>query len=254
MVYKTIYLCYYYVGDRMSKVNLIGCIFVLDEDDNNSIRRNNIKRIKLVFKKDNLISIKYDGENSIKTIIRDEITRCIGTDSFYLNQVYTLGEAKYNDNSIDVIYTAITNITNVNLAKNCYLVNYSINNSTILVDDKSYKYKTKEILSNNSEKIYNIEASDLDTEKRILCIMTCYDYIKTNINNSDILFSFLPKMFTLEDAHIVYSTILSKNVDKSNFRKRIIPCCIATKDIKTGKGFRPTKYYKLKNNIHNIII
>ena len=77
--------------------------------------------------------------------------------------------------------------------------------------------------------------------------MICYKKIRSNIDNTDILFKFMASTFTLEDVRILYELIKNTTVDKSNFRKKIIKYCEKT-DTKDNKkiGYRPSQNYKFK--------
>ena len=66
------------------------------------------------------------------------------------------------------------------------------------------------------------------------------------MDNSDIIFKFFGNSFTLEDVRIVYELIKEVNVDKSNFRKKIIKYCEEVYTETTKKGYRPSKTYKFK--------
>ena len=77
--------------------------------------------------------------------------------------------------------------------------------------------------------------------------MISYKRIRSNIDNTDIVFKFMPSIFTLEDVRIVYELIKDTTVDKSNFRKKIIKYVEETEMISDEKnGFRPSKKYKFK--------
>ena len=52
----------------------------------------------------------------------------------------------------------------------------------------------------------------------------------------DIVFKFLSKSFTLEEVRIVYELIKGKEVDKSNFRKKIVKYCQKIDEIEVTKS------------------
>ena len=55
---------------------------------------------------------KYENM-SLKDTIRNEIKNIIGSDVFHLEQVYTLGETKFYNTGVNVIYLGITNVENI---------------------------------------------------------------------------------------------------------------------------------------------
>ena len=90
------------------KVNLICCLFVLDSDRNDNIRKKDIKKIKVLITKNNeLPEINFCG-NDMKKQVRKNISTIIGTEVFHLEQVFTMDY----ENSLDVLYLGVTNIDN----------------------------------------------------------------------------------------------------------------------------------------------
>lgn len=89
-----------------------------------------------------------------------------------------------------------------------------------------YKYQTKEVEDNNNiEYIHIIETEDKELRKSLLNLLISYKRIRNNADNTDILFKFMAKTFTLEDVRMVYEIIKDISVDKSNFRKKIMKYC-----------------------------
>ena len=54
---------------------------------------------------------------------------------------------------------------------------------------------------------------------KITELLTSYKKIVLKLDNSDIIYKFLPKYFALEDVRIIYEKLKDTKVDKSNFRK-----------------------------------
>ena len=232
-------------------INLVCPILVLDNESNSNIRKNDIKTLKLlVNKKDkSLISVCLNEVKDIKDTLKKYIKTIINSDKFHLEQVYTLGEERYYiDNSIDIIYLAIVNIKNINnLADNYSLIDFGINNNTIRFDDNIYDFKTLEKIKNNNIEYYHaIKVDNLCLEKELLEIIISYKHLRSKVDFSDIIFKFLGDTFTLEDVRLVYELIKEANVDKSNFRKRIIKYCEEVSGYSSKKGYRPSKLYKFK--------
>lgn len=240
------------------KVSIVGCLFVLDSMPSDNIKKNDIKTIKVLIDKNEnrLLNVLFDEKTDIKEQIKNKISDVIGSDKFHLEQVYTLAESKfYEDSTIDVIYMGLTNMENVKELSNDYkLVNLQIeDNETITLDDKIYNYETKLKKSNNNIEYYHeIDTKDLKTEKLLVEVLTTYKHLRSRIDTTDACFKLLPSLFTLEDVRNVYELIKGVTVDKSNFRKKIAKYVLEQDMIVTNKGYRPTKMYKfnpLENDI-----
>lgn len=228
------------------KINLVSCMFILDSEKNENIRKNDIKKIKvLVTKEKKLPMIDFDAKG-IKNQIRKNLSNIIGSNIFHLEQVFTMD---YKD-SIDVIYLGVTNIENVTkLNENYELVDFYVeNNNIITFGDKEYNYRTIEVEENNNiEYIHEIDTSDDIVKRTLLSLLISYKKIRSNADNTDILFKFMGSSFTLEDVRILYEIIKDSSVDKSNFRKKIIKYCEKVDEKTEGKnGYRPSQRYKFK--------
>lgn len=231
-------------------INLVCPLIVLDNEENTNIRKNDLKKLKiLVDKNGNLITAKVDSEATLKEIIREKISEITNTNNFHLEQVYTFGEEKYYFNkSIDIIYLAVTNIENIKkLDTNYKLVDFNLSENIISFDNDNYKFKTKEKITNNNIEYYHeVKTDNLELEKELLEILITYKHLRSKLDNSDIIFKFMPKYFTLEDVRIVYEMIKEISVDKSNFRKKIVKYCVETDVDISKKGYRPSKMYTFK--------
>ena len=208
-------------------IKLVCPVIVLENEINPNVRKNDIKKLKLlVDSDDNLVSVTVENKSTLKDLLRNKVKNIINSDIFHLEQVYTLGEEKYYlDNSVDII-------------------DFSINNSIINIDNKSYQFKTKEHITNNNIEYYHeIDAENIELEKKLLEIIICYKQLRSKLDNSDIIFKFMPKYFTLEDIRIVYEMIKEVTVDKSNFRKKIVKYCVEANIDSMKKGYRPSKLY-----------
>lgn len=239
------------------KIKLVGCIFILDEIVNEDIKKNNQKYINLLVDKEELL-IKTDvtREDDIKNTLRNKIIDILGNDKFHLEQVYTLGDKKYLfDDEIDIIYIAVTNQQNIKKdLKDYKLKNFDVKDNKIIFGEQIFNYHTEQKITNGGiEYFHVIDVDDLNFEKELLEILISYKHLKSRINNTDILFKFLPNSFTLEDVRQVYELITKSNVDKSNFRKRISNYVEDLNRIVT-KGHRPTKLYTYKVNKNDIWI
>ena len=228
------------------QVNLIGCIFVLESEKNDNIRKNEIKKLKLLVDTNNLVPSFSFNNGDIKNTIKDNVYKILGTKVFHLEQVYSYS----NDNIVNIVYLIATNIDNITkLDSNYKLIDFNIiDNNTIIYGDNKYKYKTKEIEENNNiEYIHDIDVKDKVLNDNLVYILSSYKRIRANIDNTDIIFKFMSKSFTLEDVRILYELIKDTSVDKSNFRKRIIKYCEKVDSNEQVKiGYRPSQRYRFK--------
>lgn len=231
------------------KISIVGCLFVLDSIKSDYIKKNDTKVLNVVLNKETkeLINIDFDEKSDVKELIREKIASIIESNKFHLEQVYTLGESKYyDDNKIDIIYMALTNIENVKKLNEGYeLVPFNLVDNNIELGDEAFKFKTKEKIKNkNAEYYHEVKTNDLKTEKKLIELLTVYKYLRFRIDNTDVCFKLLPELFALEDVRILYEMIKDTSVDKSNFRKKILKFCEKTDVIIGDKGYRPTQMYK----------
>ncbi len=226
-------------------INLVCCLFVLDNEKNENIRKNDIKKLKILINKDGKLPSVVYKKDHMKSDLKKEIKGILGTSFFHLEQVFS-----HNiKDSVDVIYLGLTNIEYIKKLNPSYkLVDFDvIDNKVIIFDKEKYNYKTKEVVEGkNIEYFHEIKIDDENIKNILLEIIISFKRIRSNIDNTDIVFKLLGDNFTLEDVRATYELITKTNVDKSNFRKKIIKYCEKTvsKDEKTG--FRPSQRYTFK--------
>ena len=227
------------------KVNIVSCTFILESEKNENIRKNDIKKIKVLVDKNNLLpKFKYQ-DNDMKEQIREKVFNILNTDRFHLEQVFTFGLK----NEIDILYLGVSSRENIDLEDKYKLIDFKIeNNNQIIFGDNKYNYKTEEIEKNNNiEYIHSINVHNKTLEKELIYLITSFKKIRSNIDNSDIIFKFLGEVFTLEDVRLVYELIKDTKTDKANFRKKIIKYCEEVNINDSLKsGYRPSKRYKFK--------
>lgn len=228
------------------QVNLICCLYVLESEKNDNIRKNDIKRIKVLTTKESMLPSITLNSSNMKNQIKENISEIIGSSIFHLEQVFTMGY----ENSVEVIYLGITNIENIEkLDEDYQLTDFEVkDNSMICFGQNQYRYQTMEIdEGNNIEYVHVIEAENEELKKSLWNLLVSYKRIRSNADNTDILFKFMGKTFTLEDVRIVYEMIKDRNVDKSNFRKKIMKYCEKVDEKEEIRnGFRPSQKYKFK--------
>lgn len=102
-----------------------------------------------------------------------------------------------------------------------------------------------------------IDVSMLDTlpmaydHKEI--IDDCLKALKEKILNSNILASLFPNGFTMPEIHKTYEAILQKEIDRRNFRRKLLSLDLIEDTQKEVKfeGNKPAKLYKFKDKIEN---
>ncbi len=226
------------------QINLISCLFVLDSEKNDNIRKNDIKKIKvLVDKNGNLPSILNDGKH-MRTRVNEMLTSIVGTNNFHTQQVCAMSY----DDSVDIVYVGAMNIENIKqLDDNYQLLDFKVKgNNTIFIGDNIFNYKTVEIIENKNI-IYKqiIDIEDEVLKRKMKNILLSYKRIRVDIDTTDVIFKFMPNEFTLEDVRIVYEIIKDQEVDKSNFRKKISKYCKKLDNKSNEKtGYRPSQKYE----------
>ena len=228
------------------KLNIVSCIFILESEKNDNIRKNDIKRLKVLLNDNNELPKINIKQGNLKKQVKNNISGIIGTSFFHLEQVYTMDYKS----DIDIIYLGVTNIDNISELNEDYkLVDFEINdNSLIILDNKEYEYKTIELEDNNNiEYVHDIKIKDEQVKRTLMNLLISYKRIRNSIDSTDIVFKFMGSSFTLEDVRIVYELIKDCSVDKSNFRKKIIKYCEKVDSTTNEKnGYRPSQKYKFK--------
>lgn len=76
-------------------------------------------------------------------------------------------------------------------------------------------------------------------------LQNAIDYLRRNIFDTNILKDLFPKYFTLPELHKAYESILKKQIDRRNFRKRLLQHNIIKDSgkIEEVKGKKPSKLY-----------
>lgn len=235
-------------------VNLTCVMLVLDTETNPDIRKNDIQTIKILMRRGmcTLPQVIANTSDDIKRQVRSMLRDILGADLFHLEQVYALGDKKYmSENSdIDIIHLAIMNKNRLGQIHPEYeLADISIHDNTIKIGDTEYKYHTIENVGISVEYLFETNAPDLECDKTLIEILTTWKYLRGRLNNTDTIFKFMPAEFSLEDVRQVYEIISGRNVDKSNFHKKITKYCTPIPNKTTCRGHRPSKMYQYKAKI-----
>lgn len=177
-----------------------------------------------------------NGETLTKAVHR-ELQEEAGITVNYLEQLYTFGDDVERDKRnhvISVSYFALVNPDNLKLSA--------------ATDAQDVKWQN----------INNIPSLSFDHN---LIIDTAFKRIKAKLHYQPIGFDLLPKKFPFSDLEHLYATILEQEIDRRNFRKKILSFGFIKKcneKQKNGSGrpaqlytFNPNKYKALeKNGMH----
>ena len=79
--------------------------------------------------------------------------------------------------------------------------------------------------------------------------------LRAKLEYTNIVYSLLPKKFTLTDLQNTYETILKRKLDKRNFRKKILSLNLISKTGRKQKGeaYRPAALYKFRKRKMQIV-
>ena len=168
------------------------------------------------------------NESALKILKRDtNITNA------YLEQLYTFGDVKRDSRErvISIAYYA--------------LIDYS---------------KLDLVMSSKYEEIDWFSLSDIDRKKIGFdhkdIIKNAIERLKNKIEYTNIAFQLLPEKFTLAELQEVYETILEKEVDKRNFRKKIaeLDMLEELEEYKKEGRMRPARYHRFKERKKETIL
>lgn len=233
------------------KLNLTCCLFVLENNANNDIRKNDVLSLYvLVNKKNNsLFRIAYDGKKDMKDELRDKLNDIVGFRDISLEQVYTLSEPIYMYEGCDTIYVGMMNKESITKLDDSYeLKRIEVkDNAYIILGTDKYNFKT--VIKKKRyglEYIHDIKLDDVNIKKMLLEIITTFKYIRSRLDFTDIIFKFMPSYFALEDVRTLYELLKDTTVDKSNFRKRIMKYCKRSTKLIDNRGYRPTYLYSFE--------
>lgn len=224
-------------------VTVDNLLFVIDEIENNDIRKLNDKRLQLLLVyRDNHPFIdkwclpggflKMDEtleEASLRTLEEKTSVKDI-----YLEQLYTFGEINRDPRTrvIAVSYMGLvdkkkTKIIDERKNTDWFTVK-QINNELVLENDNGIVVKASDLAFDH----YKIIEYGLSR-------------MRNKLEYTDIAFSLLPNEFTMAELQQVYEVILNKKLTKANFQRKIKDKVQCLNKYKTG-GFRPAKLYKYK--------
>lgn len=247
-------------------------LFTID-DIRTSVRKNIEKELKMLLIKRNdhpyidawalpggFVDIDEDITDAAYRELKEETNL---SENIYLEQLYTFGSPKRDPRMrvISVAYMALTSNENIKDTKagddarealwfSIRTEKLEDNTTLIFLENKDNDISICYQVSNKDNKwVYK----DLKGDNHSLA----FDHIKSihiairrlrgKVFYTNIAFSLLPEKFTLTEVQKVYEVILGEELDKSNFRKKILELVEEVKNEKeTNVAYRPAKYFKLK--------
>lgn len=165
-------------------------------------------------------------DTTLEVTIESILNRTINTSKIYTEQNYTFsGINRYPGNRI-------------------------ISTSYIgLVDNK--KLKLNQDLELNWFNLDELPKIGYDHKE---IIESSKELLKTKLVNTTILKNLFPNEFTLPELQSVFESIMNRNLDRRNFRKKFLTLNLIeeTGNNSVGGSGRPAKLYKFKENIKDI--
>ncbi len=161
-----------------------------------------------------------DANEELKDAALRVLDRLTGLTDVYLEQVKSFSEVNRHprERVITVTYYSLINITNAEIKPDYF-----------------------------AEKAEWREVDDIDSLAfdHYHIIQTCLDKLKTSIKLRPIGFELLPTKFTLTQLQNLYEAILEQDLDKRNFRKKILSMNIlkTLHELQSDVPHRPAKLY-----------
>jgi 8-oxo-dGTP diphosphatase len=169
-------------------------------------------------------------DESLEDAAKRELEEETGVKNVYLEQLYTFG-APHRDSRgrvVTVAYFALINSDNQKLQA-----------STDVADAQWYNVNKLPKLAFDHKEIFNYALKRL----------------RWKLEYTTVGFELLPKQFTLTQLQSLYEVILGRELDKRNFRKKILSLDVV-KDLgkmTVGAAHRPAKLFKCKRKAGDII-
>ncbi len=168
-------------------------------------------------------------DESLEDSAKRELFEETGVKDVYLEQLYSFGNPKRDPRGriITISYFALINSEKLKLRA-----------STDVSEAKWFSISEIPSLAFDHKKIL-----DYATKR-----------LKWKFEYTTIAFSLLPKKFSLGELRKIYEIVFEREIDKRNFRKKILSLNILKEEsIKKDVPYRPPQLYSLKNKIGEII-
>lgn len=172
------------------------------------------------------------NEETLNDAVIRELKEEAGIEVSYLEQLYTFGDDIDRDHRtrvISVAYFALVNSTHLNLIAD-----------TDAEDAQWFPINKIPKLGYDHNKILKV----------------AHQRLKSKLTYQPIGFDLLPKEFLFSDLENLYCLILEKEIDRRNFRKKILSFDIIeeTDKYSSKKGGRPAKLFKFNKLKYNTLV
>ncbi|WP_276978052.1 NUDIX domain-containing protein [Flavobacterium filum] len=172
-----------------------------------------------------------DEETLTEAVIR-ELEEETGVKISYLEQLYTFGDNIIRDPRYRVVTVAYFALVNSS--------RFDLKADTDAIDVKWCNVDELPELAYDHNEIFNFALKRL----------------KSKLSYQPIGFNLLEKEFLFSELENLYCTILQKNIDRRNFRKKILKFGILqeTKKVSENRHGRPAKYFKFNDKKYNQLL
>lgn len=214
-----------------------------------------------------------DMNENLEVSAARELYEETGLNNVYLEQLYTYGDVNRDkrDRIISTAFLALVNneFTDLNPGDDAAdakwfsvhleaLSKHKLHNETGYIYEKTVRLSLISGDIKISSTLRYMKAVDGKLVKRSVqqddsngiafdhgkIILNGIDRLKNKIEYTDIVFNLLPELFTLSELQQVYELILEKQYSKSNFQRKFKHLITETKEVRSGKGYRPAALYK----------
>lgn len=171
-----------------------------------------------------LLPPEKDLNSSVNKVLKD----LTGLSDLYFEQVETFGEVKRHPFG-RVVTTAYYTLVKIS--------DYKLNPSSFAAEAKWFNLKSVKKLAFDHNKILN----------------SCFKQLQKSVRIKPIGFELLPPNFTLTQLQNLYEAILGVELDKRNFRKKILQMnfLIDTGNMQENVSHRPAKLYSFDEEKYN---
>lgn len=258
----------------------------IGEEEEENYRKNTDKKLKVLLMKRNqypdmgkwalpggFVNIDEELEQATKRVLENKTD----LSKAYLEQLYTFGELDRDPRHRIFSISYLTLIQESNIKAKDKNKNYEwFDVSTKRLDEKTNKLQDGEEIIYTDLLEFSCEKTEfkakIETVQKVKGRLISQSYkiieneniafdhakiihyalkrLREKIEYTPIAFSLMPEYFTLTQLQQVYEVILSKELLKANFRRKIANMVIETDEYKKDVGHRPSKLYKFNNKFN----
>lgn len=160
---------------------------------------------------------------SLEEAVSRVLSQSVGISNLYMEQVYTFGKVDRHPDGrvITIAYYALVNVRNYKLSAASFAE------------------------SADWHPVDKAMATQLGFDHNEI-LKACFEQLKRKVRTAPIGFELLPKKFTLSQLQLLYELILEKELDKRNFRKKILSLGILKQlnEKQRGVAHRPARLFQ----------